>query len=40
MAPNFLTDYSNALYSKASQDQRHVQSLEILKTRNASFDML
>jgi hypothetical protein len=35
-----LSDYSSALYSKVIKEHRQVQSLEILKNRNGSIDML
>lgn len=35
-----MSDYSNALYSKAVREHRQVQSLEILKKRNASIEIL
>ena len=38
-APNFMSDYSNALYSKVMREQRQVQSLEVLKKRNSSIDV-
>ena len=38
--PNFMSDYSNAPYSKVVKEDRQVQSLEILKNRNGSIDVL
>jgi len=39
-APTFLTDYRSALYNRVLREHRQVQSLEVLKKRNSSIELI